>query len=115
MDVCELFSANVSLFSINLSEVSIIFSINPSRSGVMFSSRAADILNSLHIPMSSTELQLANPSYVLGYLCTWTGSTWKCGCRDSACTQSYWQIQSFKPPFRIAPFVFVNIQRYNSS
>jgi hypothetical protein len=21
---------------------------------------------------------------------------WKCGCRDSACTQSYWQIQSFK-------------------
>jgi Carbohydrate binding module (family 6) len=46
------------------------------------------------ISMTSTEL--ANPSYVPGYLCTWTGSSWKCGCRDSACTQSYWQIQSFK-------------------
>jgi len=46
------------------------------------------------IPMTSTELQ--STSYVLGYLCTWTGSQWKCGCRDAACTQSYWQIQSFK-------------------
>lgn len=46
------------------------------------------------IQMTATEL--ANPSYVLGYLCTWTGSSWKCGCRDNACTQSYWQIQTFK-------------------
>jgi len=30
------------------------------------------------IAMTSTELQ--NPSYVLGSLCTWTGSAWKCGC-----------------------------------
>ncbi|MDP9144614.1 MAG: hypothetical protein M3N43_07935, partial [Actinomycetota bacterium] len=36
------------------------------------------------ISMTSAELQ--NPSYVLGYLCTWTGSAWKCGCRDAACT-----------------------------
>jgi hypothetical protein len=34
--------------------------------------------------------------YVLGYVCSWNGSAWKCGCRDSACTQSYWQVQSFK-------------------
>src|SRR6266850_4339400 len=27
---------------------------------------------------------------------TGTGSPWKCGCRDQAGTQSYWQIQSFK-------------------
>jgi hypothetical protein len=46
--------------------------------------------------ISLTSTELANPSYVLGYLCTWTGSMWKCGCRDSACTQSYWQIQRFK-------------------
>jgi hypothetical protein len=32
----------------------------------------------------------------VAYTCRWTGSRWKCGCRDSACTQSYWQIQSFK-------------------
>jgi hypothetical protein len=35
-------------------------------------------------------------TYVIGYVCTYTGSAWKGGCRDSACTQSYWQIQSFK-------------------
>jgi hypothetical protein len=46
------------------------------------------------IAMTPTELQ--NPSYVLGYLCTSAGSAWKCGCRDSACAQSYWHIQSFK-------------------
>jgi hypothetical protein len=46
------------------------------------------------IALTSTEL--SQPSYALAYLCTWIGSGWKCGCRDSACTQSYWQIQSFK-------------------
>jgi hypothetical protein len=46
---------------------------------------------------SLSGLDLTNLThYALGYVCTWTGSAWKCGCRDSACTQSYWQIQSFK-------------------
>jgi hypothetical protein len=35
----------------------------------------------------------ATPTYVLGYICTWTGSQWQCGCRDAACAQSYWQVQ----------------------
>jgi hypothetical protein len=43
-----------------------------------------------------TSAEMAQDSDVLGYICSWTGSSWKCGCRDSACTQSYWQIQSFK-------------------
>ena len=46
--------------------------------------------------ISLTSTELSQPSYVLTYLCTWIGSGWKCGCRDSACMQSYWQIQSFK-------------------
>jgi Carbohydrate binding module (family 6) len=46
------------------------------------------------INLTSTELQ--NDSYVLSYMCNWTGSAWKCGCRDAACTQRYWQIQSFR-------------------
>ena len=49
-----------------------------------------------NITLSMTATELQNTSYVLGYLCSWTGSAWKCGCRDSACTQSCWQIQSFK-------------------
>lgn len=46
--------------------------------------------------ISLTSTELANPSYSLAYICTWMGSSWKCGCRDASCTQSYWQIQSFK-------------------
>jgi hypothetical protein len=46
--------------------------------------------------LSLTSTELANPSYNLAYICTWMGSSWKCGCRDASCTQSYWQIQSFK-------------------
>ncbi|NBD74242.1 hypothetical protein GVX82_04365 [Patescibacteria group bacterium] len=34
--------------------------------------------------------------YVVGYVCTWTGSEWKCGCRDEACRGSFWQLQRFK-------------------
>ena len=38
-----------------------------------------------------TGLDLTNTMhYALGYICTWNGSQWKCGCRDAACTQSYW-------------------------
>ena len=46
--------------------------------------------------LSLTSTELTSPSYSLAYICSWTGSAWKCGCRDQACTQSYWQIQSFK-------------------
>lgn len=35
-------------------------------------------------------------SFVLGYVCSWTGSRWQCGCRDTACTQTYWQIQAIR-------------------
>jgi hypothetical protein len=35
-------------------------------------------------------------SYDVAYTCRWTGQRWKCGCRDRACTQSYWPVQSFK-------------------
>jgi hypothetical protein len=46
--------------------------------------------------LSLTSTELSQDSYVLSYMCNWTGSGWKCGCRDSACTQSYWQIQQFR-------------------
>ena len=35
-----------------------------------------------------------DPGFVIGYVCTWTGSAWKCGCRDASCTNSFWQLQS---------------------
>jgi hypothetical protein len=33
------------------------------------------------------------PTYYVAYTCIWNGSKWMCGCRDTACMQSYWQVQ----------------------
>jgi hypothetical protein len=38
----------------------------------------------------------ANASYYIAYSCNSTGSAWKCGCRDQACTESFWQLQSYQ-------------------
>jgi hypothetical protein len=45
--------------------------------------------------LTRTAAQLAGNNFVLAYICTWTGAEWKCGCRDNACTQSFWQLQNF--------------------
>ena len=48
---------------------------------------------------ASTQIKPADinsgTNYFVGYTCHWTGSTWKCGCSDSACTQPKWQLQAF--------------------
>jgi hypothetical protein len=36
---------------------------------------------------------LSTPTYWVAYTCHWTGQKWMCGCRDSAYSQSFWQIQ----------------------
>ena len=43
------------------------------------------------------QMDTATPNYYVAYTCQWTGSAWKCGCRDSACSQSYWQLQKIQP------------------
>jgi hypothetical protein len=50
--------------------------------------------NTANTTLTSTEL--SQDSYVLSYMCSWTGNSWKCGCRDQACTQSLWQIQKLQ-------------------
>ncbi len=42
-------------------------------------------------------------NYVVAYICTWTGSEWKCGCRDNSCNPNanpksggLWQVQGFQ-------------------
>jgi hypothetical protein len=39
-----------------------------------------------------------NPSYpfFIGYTCGLVNGAWKCGCRDPACSQSFWQLQQFQ-------------------
>jgi hypothetical protein len=34
-----------------------------------------------------------NPTALLGYTCSWVNSSWKCGCRDTTCPTSQWQMQ----------------------
>jgi hypothetical protein len=40
----------------------------------------------------------AHQLFLVAYVCQWTGSQWKCGCRDTACTQNYWQLQAIPAP-----------------
>ena len=35
----------------------------------------------------------ANPTYLVGMTCSVQGGGWKCGCRDTSCTNFSWQIQ----------------------
>jgi len=35
----------------------------------------------------------ANPTYLVGMTCSVQGGSWKCGCRDTSCTNFSWQIQ----------------------
>ncbi|MEA3254172.1 MAG: putative metal-binding motif-containing protein, partial [Chloroflexota bacterium] len=48
----------------------------------------------INIPLSSEEL--AQDNFLVVYICSWTGTTWKCGCRDAYCATNYWQLQKFK-------------------
>jgi hypothetical protein len=41
------------------------------------------------------QLNYAQP-YFIAYACSWMNSQWKCGCRDSQCTQGFWQLQKFQ-------------------
>jgi hypothetical protein len=34
--------------------------------------------------------------YVTAYTCRWIGGAWKCGCQNSTCSVSKWQLQAFK-------------------
>ena len=31
--------------------------------------------------------------WFVAYTCIWTGTKWQCGCSDSTCATSYWQVQ----------------------
>ena len=35
-------------------------------------------------------------SYFVGYICSWSGNAWKCGCRDATCAVPSWQLQTYK-------------------
>lgn len=38
----------------------------------------------------------STPSYFVGYTCQQVNSVWKCGCKDTACTNASWQLQGIQ-------------------
>ncbi len=42
-----------------------------------------------------SNLNLTTEAYVIAYTCQWANKEWNCGCRDKACTENLWQLQSF--------------------
>ena len=36
---------------------------------------------------------VSDPSYLVGFTCRSQNGSWKCGCRDTSCTNFYWQVQ----------------------
>jgi hypothetical protein len=60
---------------------------------ITFTSSEQLISSSWYPKNASTNLSLdstqqATDTYALGYVCSWNGTNWHCGCRDSACAQS---------------------------
>ena len=60
--------------------------LGANKTGTWFPSKATAVFS----PSQDTT------TYTIGYICTWNGSKWLCGCRDRSCTQSYWQLQGVK-------------------
>ena len=46
------------------------------------------------LPHSPSEF--SSPNYVVGYTCLYINNSWRCGCKDAACTTPAWQIQAFQ-------------------
>jgi murein DD-endopeptidase MepM/ murein hydrolase activator NlpD len=44
---------------------------------------------------ASATLDPAYPFFI-AFACSWVNDTWKCGCRDATCSQSFWQLQQFQ-------------------
>ena len=45
--------------------------------------------------VQKTAAQFAENNFVVAYICTWTGTAWKCGCQNAACATPSWQMQYF--------------------
>jgi hypothetical protein len=66
---------------------------------INLTSSATLISNAWYTGTAQATLTNTNPTswiYVVGYVCYWNGTAWQCGCANTACTTSYWQLQAFE-------------------
>jgi hypothetical protein len=45
---------------------------------------------------SATASLPATARWFVAYSCIWTGAKWQCGCSDSTCATTYWQVQGIR-------------------
>jgi hypothetical protein len=55
------------------------------------------IVQNAWCPQSAQGTLTNNSTWYVAYTCNWTGSAWKCGCRDQTCAQNLWQLQGIQP------------------
>ena len=58
-----------------------------------FTCTGGGIVSNLWCPTSAQGTLPANTTYYAAYTCNFVNNSWKCGCRDQACTTNYWQLQ----------------------
>lgn len=53
------------------------------------------LLGNAWCPANASKILNPSHAFFIAYTCSWINNAWKCGCRDSACTTPYWQLQRF--------------------
>jgi hypothetical protein len=66
---------------------------------VTFTSNSSLISSAWYTGSAQATLTNTSPAswvYVVGYVCYWNGTAWLCGCANTSCATSYWQLQAFE-------------------
>jgi hypothetical protein len=50
---------------------------------------------SANASVSLTSQEMSQENKIVAFVCNWHDNKWKCGCRDAACGQMFWQLQNF--------------------
>ena len=61
-----------------------------------FTCTGGTIVQSAWCPNSASATLPNSSTWYLAYTCTWSGTKWYCGCRDTACAQNLWQLQQIQ-------------------
>ena len=67
--------------------------VNSQWQQISFTCTGGSLVANAWCPTSAQGTLPANATYYMGYTCNLTGTKWNCGCADTACAQSFWQLQ----------------------
>lgn len=56
----------------------------------------APLISGAWCPGTATAVFASSPPWYVAYTCQLRNNQWKCGCRNTACTQNLWQIQGIR-------------------